>query len=77
MNFFVKVFRDFIDFIFGLMLGVFILLSRLLILYLENLLVVNFGMIGLVVFGMDLIFSVFVMELYEMSGLFWILVKDR
>lgn len=77
MNFFVKVFRDFIDFIFGVMLGVFILLSRLLILYLENLLVVNFGMIGLVVFGMDLIFSVFVMELYEMSGLFWILVKDR
>lgn len=77
MNFFVKVFRDFIDFIFGLMLGVFILLSRLLILYLENLLVVNFGMIGLVVFGMDLIFSVFVMELYEISGLFWILVKDR
>lgn len=70
MNFFVKVFRDFIDFIFGLMLGVFILLSRLLILYLENLLIVNFGMIGLVVFGMDLIFSVFVMELYEISGLF-------
>lgn len=70
MNFFVKVFRDFIDFIFGLMLGVFILISRLLILYLENLLIVNFGMIGLVVFGMDLIFSVFVMELYEMSGLF-------
>lgn len=71
------VFKGLIFLVFGVILGIFIFLRSLVILFLLNWLVVYIGGIGLNVFGIVWIFSVLEIIFDEISGLFWSLEVER